>query len=250
MEVKVVTGAILRRELAAYFSTPIAWVFLVIFVLLSALLTFFVGNLFGRGQADLTPFFELLPWLLLFFLPAVSMRLWAEERQTGNIELLLTLPVRPTQLVLAKFLAAWLFVALALGLTFPLWLTVNYLGEPDNGKILAGYLAAWLMAGAMLAVGSLLSAATRNQVVAFIATALVLFLLLLPGISLITLGSSPGGLGGILVELARSLGFLAHYRRLTEGIINVADIFYFTGTGLLFLMATGWMLEWKKTHAA
>ena len=246
-----VVTSIVRREWTAYFSTPIAWVFLIIFVFLAALLTFSVGNLFGRGQADLSPFFSLLPWLFLFFLPAVSMRLWAEERQTGNLELLLTLPVRVGQLVLGKFLAAWFFVALALVLTFPLWVTINYLGEPDNGKVLAAYLAAWLMAGAMLAVGAFLSAATRSQVVAFIATVLVLFLLMLPGFS----SFSPSVLNPSLLadsflgELARSVGFLAHYDRLSEGIVNVADGLYFIGTMVIFLYATGLMLEWKKSHA-
>lgn len=246
-----VVTSILLREWKAYFSTPIAWVFLIIFVFLAALLTFSVGNLFGRGQADLGPFFSLLPWLFLFFLPAVSMRLWAEERQTGNLELLLTLPVRVGQIVLGKFLAAWFFVVLALFLTFPLWVTINYLGEPDNGKVLTGYLAAWLMAGAMLAVGSFLSAATRSQVVAFIVTVLVLFLFMLPGFS----GVSPSLLNpsvladSLVGELVGSMGFLGHYERLAEGIINAADTVFFFGTMAVFLFATGLMLEWKKSHA-
>ncbi len=245
-------GPIFRRELGAYFATPIAWVFLVIFVFLSALMSFFPGDLFGRGQADLTPFFRLLPWLFLFLLPAVSMRLWAEERQSGNIELLLTLPVRPAEIIVGKFLAAWFFVGLALVLTFPLWLTINYLGEPDNGKVLVGYLAAWLMAGAMLAAGSLLSAATRNQVVAFIATVLLLFLLMLPGLSGAGLAAVTSGntLLRQLDDVAAALTFYSHYQRLTEGIVSIADGLFFVGSMLIFLTATGVMLDWKRERSA
>ncbi len=244
-----VIGGIVRRELSAYFSTPIAWVFLIIFVFMTALMTFTLGDLFGRGQADLGPFFSLLPWLFMFFLPAVSMRLWAEERQTGNIELLLTLPVPPATIVIGKFLAAWAFVALALALTFPLWLTINYLGEPDNGKVLAAYLASWLMAGAMLAAGSLVSASTRNQVVAFVVTVFLLFLLLWPGMTAAELESSTSGFARFFTELASAVSFLSHFRRLADGIVNVADGLYFVGTIAIFLVATGLMLEWKKTHA-
>src|SRR5213078_1405239 len=154
------TFAIFRRELRGYFVTPLAYLFIVIFLVLAGVLTFFVGNFFDRGQADLQSFFTFHPWLYLVLVPALSMRLWAEERKTGTIELFLTLPIRLGEAVLGKFLAAWFFTGIALALTFPFWLTVNFLGQPDNGVILASYLASWLMAGAILAIGAAVSAAT------------------------------------------------------------------------------------------
>lgn len=157
---------IFRRELASYFATPLALVFIVIFLVLAGALAFQLGGFYERSQADLAPFFNFHPWLYLFLIPALSMRLWAEERKSGSIELLMTLPVTPWQAVLGKFLAAWCVAAIALALTFPIWITVNYLGDPDNGAILAAYVGSLLMAGGFLAIGSCLSAATRNQVIA------------------------------------------------------------------------------------
>ncbi len=158
----------MRRELASYFATPLAYIFLLIFLVLANLFTFYLGEFFERGQADLNPFFNYHPWLFLFLIPAVSMRLWADERRTGSIELLMTLPVTLWQAVVGKFLAAWAFTTLALVLTFPIWITVNYLGSPDNGAILAAYIGSMLLAAGFLSIGSLASALTRNPVVAFI----------------------------------------------------------------------------------
>ena len=155
---------VFRRELGAYFATLLALVFIVIFLMAMGIFTFYVGHFYENGVADLSVFFGYHPWLYLFLVPALSMRLWAEERRTGTIELLLTLPVPPWATVLGKFLAAWTFTGLALALTFPIWLTVNYLGHPDNGVILASYLGSFLMAGAYLAIGSCFSAATSSQV--------------------------------------------------------------------------------------
>ncbi|HYU12696.1 MAG TPA: ABC transporter permease subunit, partial [Stellaceae bacterium] len=177
------TFAIFRRELFSYFATPLAYVFIVIFLVLAGVLTFFVGNFFERGQADLQSFFTFHPWLYLVLIPALSMRLWAEERKTGTIELFLTLPIRLSEAVLGKFLAAWCFAGIALALTFPFWITVNVLGDPDNGVILAGYVASWLMAGAVLAIGAAVSAATKNQVIAFVVTAALVFVLSVAGTS-------------------------------------------------------------------
>src|SRR6478752_859229 len=170
------TFTIFTRELASYFTTPLAYVFIVIFLVLAGVLTFFVGDFFERGQADLQAFFTYHPWLYLVLVPALSMRLWAEERKTGTIELFLTLPIRLGEAVLGKFLAAWCFAGIALVLTFPFWITVNYLGTPDNGVILASYVGSFLMAGAFLAVGACLSALTKNQVIAFVITAAASFL--------------------------------------------------------------------------
>jgi len=169
---------IAKRELAAYFTSPVAYVFLVIFLLMTGFFTFTAGNFFERGEASLAAFFGWHPWLYLVLVPAVGMRLWSEERKTGTIEMLLTLPVTMWQAVVGKFLAAWAFIGIALLLTFPLWITVNYLGSPDNGVILAGYIGSFLMAGAFLAIGSCISACTRSQVIAFILTVVVCFLFL------------------------------------------------------------------------
>jgi len=158
----------MRRELASYFATPLAYVFILIFLVLANAFTFYLGGFYERGQADLDAFFTFHPWLYLFLIPAISMKLWAEERKSGSIELLMTQPVQLWDAVLGKFLAGWIFTALALALTFPLWIAVNYLGSPDNGAILAAYLGSLLLAGGFLAIGSCMSALTRNQVVAFI----------------------------------------------------------------------------------
>src|SRR5215210_2315008 len=178
--------AVARRELAAYFATPVATVFIVVFLALAGVLTFSLGNFFARGQADLVAFFSFLPWLFLLFVPALTMRLWAEERRLGTIELLLTLPITSWQAVLGKFLAAWAFCAIALAGTFPFWITVNVLGSPENGVILAGYIGSLLVAGAFLAVGSAMSATTRNQVIAFVLGVVVCFLFVASGTAVVT----------------------------------------------------------------
>src|SRR5687767_6059271 len=174
-------GIVLRRELASYFATPVAYVFIIIFLVLTSAFTFYLGGFYERGQADLEPFFSFHPWLYLFLIPAISMRLWAEERKTGSIELLMTHPLTMWEAVLGKFFAAWLFAGLALALTFPLWITVNYLGDPDNGVVVAAYLGSFLLAGGFLAIGSCASALTRNQVVAFILAVVGCFVVLLAG---------------------------------------------------------------------
>src|SRR5215470_13697938 len=179
------TWAITKREFAAYFSTPLATVFLIIFVALTGAFAFYVGGFFERGQADLAPFFQYHPWLYLLLVPAIAMRLWAEERKTGTIELLMTLPISPWEAILGKFFAAWAFIGLALVLTFPMWITVNILGRPDNGVILVSYIGSFLTAGAFLAIGSCLSVLTKNQVIAFIVAAAVCFLLVMSGNQLV-----------------------------------------------------------------
>ena len=176
-----VIGALFRRELQSYFATPVAYVFIVIFLVLMGTFTFYLGNFYERGQADLGPFFIFHPWLYLLLVPAIAMRLWAEERKTGSIELLMTLPITPWQAVLGKYLAAWAFTGVALLLTFPIWITVNYLGDPDNGAIVAAYIGSFLMSGGFLAIGACLSATTRNQVIAFVITVVVCFVFLASG---------------------------------------------------------------------
>jgi ABC-2 type transport system permease protein len=238
-------GIVFRRELASYFATPVAYVFIVIFLLLAGWFTFYLGGFFERGQADLVPFFSFHPWLYLFLIPAVAMRLWAEERKSGSIELLLTLPITMLQAVLGKFLAAWAFVGIALALTFPLWITVNYLGDPDNGAILAGYLGSLLMAGAFLAIGSCISASTRNQVVAFILTVVVCLVLLLAGLPMV-LNVLGVVLPQFLVDAVASLSFLTHFQAIGKGVIDLRDLLYFGLMIGFWLYANAVVIDLKK----
>ncbi len=208
-----------RRELAGYFATPVAYVFIVIFLMMAGALTFTLGGFFARGQADLGPFFTFVPWLFLFLVPALTMRLWAEERRLGTIELLLTLPLPQWQAVVGKFLAAWAFCAIALLLTFPLVLTVNYLGSPDNGVIAAGYVGCLLVAGAYLAVGAAMSAMTKNQVIAFVLAVAVCFLFAAAGSPIVTEFLSQRI--PLLAEVARGLSITERFNSLTRGVLPV-----------------------------
>ncbi len=237
--------ALFRRELQSYFATPVAYVFIVIYLVLMGTFTFYLGQFYERGQADLSSFFNFHPWLYLFLVPAISMRLWAEERKTGSIELLMTMPITAWQAVLGKFLAAWAFTGIALALTFPVWITVNYLGNPDNGAILAGYVGSMLMAGGFLAIGACLSATTRNQVIAFIITIVVCFGFLLSGFPMV-LDLFSGWAPQALVDGIASLSFLTHFANISKGVIDFRDLVYF---GLLigaFLYANTIVLQWKQ----
>jgi ABC-2 type transport system permease protein len=238
-------GIIFRRELASYFATPLAFVFIVIFLVLAGAFAFFLGGLYERGQADLAPFFAYHPWLYLFLIPAISMRLWAEERKSGSIELLITLPITLWQAVAGKYLAAWAFAAIALALTFPIWITVNFLGDPDNGAIFAAYIGSLLMAGGFLAIGSCLSAATRNQVIAFIFTVVVCFGFLLSGFPLV-LGVFQGWAPQALVDVIASLSFLTHFEAISKGVIDLRDLVYFGALIGAWLAATAIVLDLKK----
>jgi ABC-2 type transport system permease protein len=237
--------AVMRRELRSYFLTPVAYVFIVIFLILSTTFTFYLGNFYERGQADLTPFFNFHPWLYLFLVPALSMRLWAEERRSGSIELLMTLPLELWQAVLGKFLATWIFTALALALTFPIWITVNYLGDPDNGAIAAAYIGSLLMAGGFLAVGSCISATTRNQVVAFILSVTACFALLLSGFPMV-LDLFSAWAPQALVDTIASLSFLTHFSSISKGVIDLRDLVYFALLIAVMLYANAIVLELKR----
>ena len=237
--------AIFKREFGAYFATPLAAVFIVIFLLLAGAFTFFLGDFFEVGQADLQVFFRFHPWLYLLLVPAVAMGLWAEERKTGTIELLLTQPVSLWQAVLGKFFAAWALVALALALTFPMWLTVNWLGEPDNGVIFASYLGSLLMAGSFLAIGSCLSALSRSSVLAFILIVLACLLFLLAGFPLV-LNPLRGFLPQGAVDAASGLSVLTHFQAITRGVLDLRDLGYFLLGILAWLTATVVVLEIRK----
>ncbi len=238
---------VLKRELGSYFATPLAYIFIVIFLVLSGVFTFYLGRFYERGQADLVAFFNFIPWLYLVLAPAIAMRLWSEERKSGTIELLMTLPIGTGAAVVGKFLAAWLFMGLALLLTFPIWVTVNYLGEPDNGVILAGYLGSWLMAGGFLAVGSCVSAATKSQVVAFIITLVLCFALVASGFPLVQDAFSHWAPNWVLDGLS-ALSFLAHFDAISRGVVDFRDLFYFILMIAAWLMATTIMVNLKKAE--
>lgn len=239
-------ATIFRREFASYFATPLAFVFIVIFLLLTGVFAFYLGGFYERGQADLAPFFNYHPWLYLFLIPALSMRLWAEERKSGTIELLMTLPVTLWQAVTGKFLAVWAFAGLALALTFPMWITVNYLGDPDNGTIVAAYIGSFLMAGGFLAIGSCLSAATRNQVIAFIFTAVTcLFFFLLTGFAPV-INVLHGWLPQPIIDAVASLSFLTHFSSIAKGVIDLRDLLYFGTLIIASLAANTIVLDMKK----
>ena len=239
------TANVMRRELTGYFATPVAYVFLIIFLVMTGIFSFYLGNFYERGFADLDSFFRFHPWLYLFLVPAISMRLWAEERRSGTIELLFTLPLTTFQAVLGKFLAAWFFIGLALVLTLPMWVTVNYLGEPDNGVILAAYLGSWLMAGGFLAIGSCMSAFTRNQVVAFILSIVVCFLFLLSGLPMV-MNLFTGWAPQIVLDGIASLSFLKHFADISKGVIDLRDLVYFALVIGFWLIANVLILDMKK----
>jgi len=235
---------IARRELSAYFATPVATVFIVIFLVLQGTLTFNLGNYFDRGQADLNPFFNFLPWVFLLLVPAITMRLWAEERRLGTIELLLTLPISLSQAVIGKFLAAWAFCAIALILTFPIILTVRYLGDPDMGVIWSGYIGALLIAGAFLSVGSATSALTRNQVIAFVLGVAVCFVFAAASYPLVTdflNRNTP-----VMAEVARRFAIVDRYQDFTRGLISLRDLVFFTTFIGFWLFLTTVLVDQRK----
>jgi ABC-2 type transport system permease protein len=238
---------ITKRELGAYFTSPIAYVFIVIFLLLCGFFTFFVGGFFERHEASLVrPFFDWHPWFYLFLVPAVGMRLWAEERRVGTIELLLTMPITAWQAIVGKFLASWLFLALALVLTFPVVITVNYLGHPDNGVILTAYVGSWLMAGAYLAISCITSALTRSQVVSFIISLVVCLFLILAGfppvINVLEQLAAPR-----LVDLVTSFSVMTHFEGFQKGVLDSRDILFFLSVIGFSLFTTSVIL---RTHRA
>ena len=241
------TRAICRREFAGYFATSVALVFITIFLLISGLLTFYVGNFFDRGQADMMAFFNFLPWLYLFLIPAVAMRLWAEERHSGSIELLLTLPVPLASAILGKFLAAWLFIGAALSLTAPLWLTINYLGNPDNGAVLAGYVGAWLMAGAYLSLAAAVSGLTKSQVVAFVISAAACFVFTISGTPIVLDFFSDWAPPWMLSMVANT-SFLSHFQSISQGVINFRDVVFFISVTVFWLFVGGVIIDHRKAE--
>lgn len=236
---------VLKRELNSYFNTPLAYVFLVIFLALTAAFAFYLGSFYERDQADLVPFFTYHPWLYLVLIPAISMRLWSEERKSGNIELIMTLPVSQWTWVLAKFLAAWIFTAIALVLTFPMWASVSYLGDPDQGVIIVSYIGSWLLAGAYLAIGSCMSALNKNQVIAFILTVVICFLFSLAGLPLVLEFFQAWG-PQWLVDTIAGISVFGHYNSVVKGVLSLQDLLYFISLIAVWLIATTLVIDQKK----
>ena len=239
------TFAVFKREFFSYFATPLAYVFIVVFLFAMGAFTFYLGQFYQNEQATLDAFFGFHPWLYLFLIPAISMRLWAEERKSGTMELLLTLPIPLWAAVAGKYLAAWAFAGVALLLTFPIWMTVNYLGDPDNGVIFASYIGSFLMAGAYLAIGSCLSAATSSQVIAFVLSVVVCILFTVAGSPLV-IDFASAMLPQLLVETISSFSFLTHFAAITAGVIDLRDLVYFLSLIALFLFATAALIDLKK----
>jgi gliding motility-associated transport system permease protein len=240
------TLTIFKRELSAYFATPVAFVFIVIFLLLTGVFTFYVGGLYERNQADLEPFFRFHPWLYMLLIPAISMRLWSEERKAGTLELLMTLPVSLVEAVIGKYLAAWCFTAIALALTFPVWLTVNYLGDPDNTVIAAGYLGSLLLAGACMAIGSCMSALTKNQVVAFVISFVICFAFNLSGFPIV-LDLFSTWAPQAIVDVISSFSFITHFDSILKGVVDIRDIIFFGSLIAFWLYANILAIEAKKS---
>ena len=239
------TYIILDRELRGYFRTPLASIFLLVFLALSSGMTFFLGRFFDRDQADLTAFFSWHPWLFLVLMPAIGMRLWAEERRSGTIELLITLPVTNTQLVVGKFLASWFFTLIALILTMPIWITVNFLGDPDNNVILISYIGSWFMAGAFLALTSCLSVLTKNQVIAFIISSISGFILIMAGFNLV-LSAVRSWSPNWITETISSMSFLSHFTRIQMGVFDLSTLVFFISMMILCLWINVQLVQLKK----
>lgn len=239
------TKAVIKRELAAYFESPVAYVFMVVFLMLIGFLTFFVSRFYESGQADLRGFFFWHPWMFLILVPAAAMRLWAEERRAGTIETLLTLPVTITQVILGKFIAAWIFIGLIVALTFPIVLTTVYLGAPDRGAIIGGYIGSLLLAGAYLSVGMLTSAMTRNQVISFVLSLVICLFLLLAGWPPVTdlmVRWAPEW----LVRGVAAFSFMPHYDAFQKGVLDLRDFAYYFSVIIFMLCGTHLVLESRK----
>ena len=237
--------SIYKREFTSYFVTPVAYVFIVIFLFMTGIFTFYLGGFYESNQADLEPFFRFHPWLYLFLIPAISMRLWSEERKSGTIELLMTLPVSITDAVVGKYLAAWSFTAVALLLTFPMWITVNYLGEPDNAVILASYIGSLIMAGGFLAISSCISAFTKSQVIAFVISVVICFMFILSGFPMV-LDLFQGWAPQAILDAIASFSFLTHFTSIKRGVIDIRDIIYFSALIAFWLYVNVVVIEAKK----
>ena len=238
---------IAKRELASYFASPVAYVFLVIFLVLTGFFTFMMGNFFARNDASLLSFFVWHPWLYMLLVPAVGMRLWSEEQRMGTLELLFTMPITPAQAIWGKFIAGWIFLGVALLLTLPMVFTVYYLGEPDGGPMLTGYLGSFLMAGCYLAISGMTSALTRNQVISFITSVVICLLLVLAGYPPVTNILLKWGAPNALVEFAAGLSVVFHFESMQRGVLDIRDLIYFLSLIAFAIFTTGVVLKSKRS---
>ena len=238
---------IAKRELASYFASPVAYVFLVIFLVLTGFFTFMMGNFFARNDASLLSFFVWHPWLYMLLVPAVGMRLWSEEQRMGTLELLFTMPITPAQAIWGKFIAGWIFLGVALLLTLPMVFTVYYLGEPDGGPMLTGYLGSFLMAGCYLAISGMTSALTRNQVISFITSVVICLLLVLAGYPPVTNVLLKWGAPNALVEFAAGLSVVFHFESMQRGVLDIRDLIYFLSLIAFAIFTTGVVLKSKRS---
>jgi len=237
---------IFKRELSGYFETPVAYVFIVVFLLLTGMFTFYIGNFYEAGQANLEAFFMWHPWIYLFLVPAISMRLWAEERKTGTIELLITLPISTLEAVIGKYCAAWTFAIVAIFLTIPMWITVNYLGSPDNGSVVSGYLGSILVAGGFLAIGTCISALTRNQVVSFVISVTICFLFNISGLPVVLNFFSTLGFSQTMLDTVSSFSFLGNFFEMSRGVISLGNIIFFVSMISFWLAMNVLAIETKR----
>lgn len=237
---------VFKRELAGYFETPVAYVLLVVYLMLSGLFAFYVGGFYDAEQADLLAFFRWHPWLYLFLIPAVSMRLWSEEKKSGTIELLLTLPITTMESVLGKFLAAWAFAGVALILTFPIWLSVNYLGTPDNGVILMSYIGSFIMAGAYLSIGTCMSSLTRNQVVSFVISVMICFLFIVSGFTMVLDFFSALGLPQVVVDTVSDFSFMQNFEEILQGALSLKNFLYFISLMVFWLFMNILVIDYNR----
>ena len=237
---------IFKRELSGYFGSPVAYVFIVIFLMMLGFFTFYISHFFEAGQADLKSFFQWHPWVFLLLIPALAMRLWAEERRLGTIELILTLPITATEAILGKFLAAWVFIGLSIFLTFPMAITVMYLGDPDVGTIICAYLGSFLMAGAYLSIGSMTSSLTRSQVVSFILAVVICLIFVLAGLSTIT-GMLAQWAPVWLVDMVMGSSFIFRFSSIERGVLDFNDILYFVSVIVFMLFANGVILQSRRS---
>lgn len=237
---------IFAREFKNYFVTPIAYVFMAIFLLMNGIFTFYIGAFFDRGIADLAPFFSAHPWIYMVFIPAITMRLWAEEKKQGTMELLFTLPITTTEAVIAKLLAAWSFMIISLALTFPLFIAVNYLGSPDNGVIVAGYIGSILMAGAFIAIGACVSAITANQVIAFVGSFIICLLFNVSGFPIV-IDYLKNILPDFILDTIKTFSFVTNFDTIVKGLIDAKVIVYFLSVFVSWMFANVMVLEINKS---
>jgi ABC-2 type transport system permease protein len=237
---------VFTREFKSYFDSPVAYVFLVAFLVLLGFMTFGVAMFYERRQADLTPFFFWHPWVYLLLVPASTMGLWADERRNGTIELLLTLPITLGQAIVGKFLAAWAFIGIGLACTFPIVLTTAWLGDPDSGAVFCGYLGSFLLAGAATAIGVFASSLSRSQVIGFVIALAITLFMLIAGFDPVVNAVAGWGVPQVITDALASCSLMAHFEALRRGVVDFSDVGYYIGVIVFMLAAAQVVTENRK----